>query len=286
MSSRAVYITAGIVVVVAVIVAIVAVHHSAGTSSPNNQPNNQNMAQATPTPSPTGTPSPSGAVSPTPTGATPTSGVSPTPSMTQAQISAAALQVQIPGCPNNSMADVKYDANGHFIPTLNIANKTVTLDTTMGNIKVELYDKDAPMAVENFECLVAKGYYNGITFHRVSHGFVIQAGDPTGTGSGGTSVYGSAFMDELYPDTASYKAGYLTGVLAMANSGPNTNGSQFFIMLADHPELPHAYTIFGKVTVGLDVVNKIGLSPVTPSAMGQEDGAPVTPIVITKATLN
>jgi cyclophilin family peptidyl-prolyl cis-trans isomerase len=206
--------------------------------------------------------------------------------MTQAQVSAAALLVQIPGCPNNSTADVKYDANGHFIPTLNISKKVVTLDTTMGSIKVALYDKDAPMAVENFVCLVAKGYYDGITFHRVSHGFVVQAGDPTGTGQHGDSVYGGSFMDELYPDTASYKAGYVTGVLAMANAGPNTNTSQFFILTADHPELPHSYTIFGKVTVGLDVLGKIGSVPVTPSAMGQEDGAPITPITITKATVN
>ncbi len=261
------YITAGIVVVVAVIVAIVAIHHSAGTS-PQSQ-----VSQTNPTNTPSMTPTPGG--SPT-----------PTPALTQAQISAAALLVQIPGCPNNSTADVKYDANGHFIPTLNIANKTVTLDTTMGNIQLELYSSDAPMAVENFECLVAKGYYNGITFHRVSHGFVIQAGDPTGTGSGGSSVYGAPFMDELYPDTASYKAGYVTGVLAMANAGPNTNTSQFFIMLADHPELPNSYTIFGKVTSGMSVVSAIGSVPVTPSAMGQEDGAPVTPIVITKATVN
>ena len=132
-------------------------------------------------------------------------------------------------------------------------------------------------------CLVAKGYYNGIIFHRVAHGFVIQAGDPTGTGSGGSSVFGQPFMDELYASTPSYKTGYVAGVLAMANSGPNTNGSQFFIMTADNSTLPHSYTIFGKVTSGMDVVSAIGSVPLV---SGVDDGAPVTPITITKATVN
>lgn len=176
------------------------------------------------------------------------------------------------------------DANGRFKPSVDISNKTVTLDTSMGKIQLQLFDKDAPKTVQNFVCLVQKGYYNGIKFHRVAHGFVIQAGDPTGTGSGGESIYGGKFEDELYPDTPSYKAGYVKGTLAMANAGPNTNGSQFFIMLADL-NLSHDYTIFGKVSSGMDVVLKIGAVPVTPG-LGPEDGAPVTPIIINKATVN
>jgi cyclophilin family peptidyl-prolyl cis-trans isomerase len=175
------------------------------------------------------------------------------------------------------------DANGRFKPSVDISNKTVTLDTSMGKIEVQFYDKDAPKAVQNFICLVEKGYYDGIKFHRVAHGFVIQAGDPTGTGSGGESIYGAKFEDELYPDTASYKAGYVKGTLAMANAGPNTNGSQFFIMTSD-VSLPNNYTIFGKVSSGMDVVDKIGKVPVTPG-FGPEDGAPITPIVINKATV-
>jgi cyclophilin family peptidyl-prolyl cis-trans isomerase len=175
-------------------------------------------------------------------------------------------------------------ANGRFKPSVDIANKTVTLDTSMGKIQLQLFDKDAPKTVQNFVCLVQQGYYNGIKFHRVAHGFVIQAGDPTGTGSGGTSVFGGPFEDELYADTPSYKAGYVKGTLAMANSGPNTNGSQFFIMTSN-ADLPHNYTIFGKVTSGMDVVDKIGSVPVNPG-FGPEDGAPVTAVIINKATVN
>ena len=166
-----------------------------------------------------------------------------------------------------------------------IKNKFVTLSVQgFGDIKVELYDEDAPKTVENFLRLTSKGYYDGVTFHRVSKGFVIQGGDPTGTGSGGESAWGGTFEDELNADTASYKAGYVKGVLAMANRGPNTNSSQFFIMLGDVP-LPHSYTIFGKVVAGLDVVDKIGAVEITPQ-MGPTDGAPVKKITITKATIS
>ena len=198
---------------------------------------------------------------------------------------AAALQAQVAGCPNGTDTNSKTDANGRFVPTLDISKKVVTLQTSMGAIQIQMFDKDAPKTVENFVCLAEKGYYDGVTFHRVSHGFVIQGGDPTGTGKGGDSVYGGAFQDELYPDTASFKAGYLKGVVAMANAGPNTNTSQFFIMLADHPELPSSYTIFGKVVGGQDVVDSIGALPVAASQQGQEDGPPTTTVTITKATV-
>ena len=138
-----------------------------------------------------------------------------------------------------------------------ISAKMGTIHTTKGDIEVEFYPQDAPKTVENFATLAKKGYYNGLTFHRVEAGFVIQGGDPNGNGSGGYSIFGPTFEDELNPDTQSYKTGYKEGVLAMANRGPNTNGSQFFIMLADNDTLPKNYTIFGKVTKGLDVVHKI-----------------------------
>lgn len=131
--------------------------------------------------------------------------------------------------------------------------------TDKGTIAIEFYPNDAPKTVQNFATLAKRGYYNGLTFHRVEAGFVIQGGDPNGNGTGGTSIYGAKFEDELNPATASYKAGYLEGVVAMANAGPNTNGSQFFIMLANNASLPKSYTIFGKVTAGLDVVKKIAV---------------------------
>ncbi len=131
---------------------------------------------------------------------------------------------------------------------------TITLETSMGKIVFQTYNEDAPKTVENFITLSKKGFYDGLIFHRVIDGFMIQGGDPTGTGRGGP---GYAFADELNPNTSSYKAGYQKGVVAMANSGPNTNGSQFFIMLENN-QLPNLYTIFGKVIRGQDVVDAIG----------------------------
>lgn len=168
---------------------------------------------------------------------------------------------------------------------IDIKNKFVTLSVEgYGDIKVQMYDADAPKTVENFLRLSASGYYDCLTFHRIAKGFVIQGGDPTGTGSGGESVYGGEFADELNPNTQSAKEGYKKGVLAMANRGPNTNTSQFFIMLDDN-QLPYNYTIFGKVVAGQDVVDKIGQAPITPQ-MGPTDGAPTSKITITKATVS
>lgn len=133
----------------------------------------------------------------------------------------------------------------------------VVIQTCKGNISLELYDKDAPKTVLNFAKHSSAGYYDGLTFHRVEPGFVIQGGDPIGNGTGGVSIFGATFEDELNPKTKSYIDGYKQGVLAMANRGPNTNGSQFFIMLEDNPTLPKNYTIFGKVTTGMDVVKQI-----------------------------
>lgn len=129
----------------------------------------------------------------------------------------------------------------------------ITLSTNFGEIKFQTYDADAPKTVENFITLANKDFYNGLTFHRVISGFMIQGGDPSGNGTGGP---GYQFADELNPVTESYKNGYKRGVVAMANAGPNTNGSQFFIMHQDYP-LPNNYTIFGHVVDGQDVVDKI-----------------------------
>jgi len=123
--------------------------------------------------------------------------------------------------------------------------------------------------------LAKKGYYNSLIFHRVIEGFMIQGGDPTGTGSGGP---GYTFADELNPSTDSYKAGYVRGVVAMANAGPNTGGSQFFIMHKDTP-LPHSYTIFGKVISGMDVVDAIATTPV------DANDKPLQEVKMTKVTV-
>ena len=139
-----------------------------------------------------------------------------------------------------------------------VASATAAIiHTVKGNITIQFYTNDAPKTVMNFATLAKAGYYNNLTFHRVEPGFVIQGGDPNGNGTGGESIFGPTFEDELNASTSSYKAGYMEGVVAMANRGPNTNGSQFFIMLADNTSLPHNYTIFGKVTAGMDVVHKI-----------------------------
>ena len=152
---------------------------------------------------------------------------------------------------------------------------TITLETSKGAITFETFDADAPKAVANFIKLSKEGFYDKLIFHRVIKGFMIQGGDPNGNGTSGP---GYSFQDELDPATESYKRGYKKGVVAMANSGPNTNGSQFFIMLEDYP-LPNNYTIFGRVTKGQDVVDSIGK---TETDAGDK---PKTPITIKKATV-
>jgi cyclophilin family peptidyl-prolyl cis-trans isomerase len=138
-------------------------------------------------------------------------------------------------------------------------NRTAVIQTNKGTIKFELLEEEAPKTTENFRLLAEKGYYDGVIFHRVINGFMIQGGDPTGTGRGGASAWGGRFADEINPSSDVYKRGYKSGTVAMANAGPNTNGSQFFIMHVDYP-LPPNYTIFGQVTEGQDVVNSIATS--------------------------
>jgi peptidylprolyl isomerase len=129
----------------------------------------------------------------------------------------------------------------------------VVLETNQGNIEIKLMPDVAPKTCENFIKLVEKGYYDGLIFHRVIKGFMIQGGDPTGTGSGGQSIWGKPFADE-FDNKVKFDS---PGILAMANSGPNTNGSQFFITTADTSWLNMHHTIFGKVVSGYDVVEKI-----------------------------
>lgn len=132
-------------------------------------------------------------------------------------------------------------------------NKVMVLETSQGVIEIKLIPKVAPNACDNFIRLAQKGYYNGVILHRVIKGFMIQGGDPTGTGSGGESIWGWAFEDEVNPAVTFDRP----GLVAMANSGPNTNASQFFITVAPTPWLNMHHTIFGEVISGYDVVQKI-----------------------------
>ncbi len=158
---------------------------------------------------------------------------------------------------NNPAAQPKkqvkqYPAFPGPLPENEITNKKAVIQTDKGNIEFEIYP-EATKAASNFIFLAKDGFYDGLTFHRVVPGFVIQGGDPLGNGTGGP---GYKFEDE--PVTKKYDK----GIVAMANAGPNTNGSQFFIMLADNPTLPPKYTIFGKVLSGQDVVDQIAVGDV------------------------
>jgi cyclophilin family peptidyl-prolyl cis-trans isomerase len=133
--------------------------------------------------------------------------------------------------------------------TIDLSKKySATIHTNHGDISIDLFADEAPQTVNNFVFLAREGFFDGVIFHRVVPGFVIQGGDPTGTGRGGP---GYRFRDEL-----EHPRKYVRGTVAMANAGPNTNGSQFFVCLQD-VGLPHAYTIFGEVTEGLDAVDSI-----------------------------
>ena len=167
------------------------------------------------------------------------------------------------------------------------ANKPLiaVLQLEQGTIEFELLSGPAPKTVENFRLLAERGYYNGLTFHRVVKGFMIQGGDPRGDGSGGESAWGGTFEDECQPRSPLYEGGlgYKRGIVAMANRGPNTNTSQFFILHQDHP-IPPNYTIFGRVTKGIEVVDQIAGLPMSPGT----DGAmskPVKPLVMQKVTV-
>jgi cyclophilin family peptidyl-prolyl cis-trans isomerase len=152
---------------------------------------------------------------------------------------------------------------------------TAVIETSMGDLTVEFFSDTAPVTVNNFVSLSNDGYYDNIIFHRVISGFMIQGGDPSGTGHGEYGKFpGYTFEDEL-----NNQQPYEKGILAMANAGPNTNGSQFFIMHVDYP-LPYQYTIFGKVTDGLDVIDTIA------SVQTAEGDKPVEDVVILGVTVS
>lgn len=139
----------------------------------------------------------------------------------------------------------------------NMKGADIVLETTQGIIELKLFPEVAPKACENFVGLVKKGYYDGIAFHRVIKKFMIQGGDPTGTGRGGNSIWNRSFEDECTKDVKFDKP----GILAMANAGPNTNGSQFFITTVPTPWLNQKHTIFGEVTKGYENIQKIENQP-------------------------
>lgn len=169
-----------------------------------------------------------------------------------------------------------------------VVTHVATIATDSGDVVIELFGKDAPKTVENFIGLARKGFYEGIAFHRVIPGFVAQAGDPQSKdstkrsvwGQGGESIFGGSFDDELDPSKPSAKLGYRAGIVAMANRGPNTNSSQFFIVLGDAAagSLNYDYTIFGRVRSGQDALVKI-------ESTGFQGEVPLTPARIRKITV-
>ncbi|MBP9096137.1 MAG: peptidylprolyl isomerase [Ignavibacteria bacterium] len=169
-------------------------------------------------------------------------------------------------------ATTKENANGDEKTTDTKGKNIVKMETTMGTIKIKLFTKEAPITTQNFIDLINKKFYDGIIFHRVIDGFMIQGGDPKGTGTGGSD---KTIQDEFGPGLKHSKA----GMLSMANRGPNTGTSQFFITLAPTPHLDGKHAIFGEVIGGMDVVNKIGKTKT-----GQGD-RPVEEIKMTKVTM-
>ena len=156
-----------------------------------------------------------------------------------------------------------------------MANRIAVLETSKGTIKFELLEQDAPKTTENFRLLADKNYYDGVIFHRVIPNFMIQGGDPLGEGYGGESAWGGKFADEINRSSMLYAGPYEKGTVAMANSGPNTNGSQFFIMHEDYP-LPPSYSKFGKVIEGQGVVDDIAM------VAKNSNDKPIEPVMMNK----
>lgn len=159
--------------------------------------------------------------------------------------------------------------------TANQPNRTAVIETDLGTIKLELLEDEVPRTAENFRQLAERGYYNGTIFHRVMSGFMIQGGDPNGDGTGGQTATGALLPNEINKSSSLYQGGYRRGLVAMANKGrPETGSSQFFIMHQTYPLSPD-YTIFGRVTEGMDVVDKIASAPNGGRLMNNR---PVTPV--------
>lgn len=158
------------------------------------------------------------------------------------------------GTETTSVNDNQTDMTSNFDQTAlpGKGEQIVVMETSKGTIKLRLFPEQAPKTVENFVGLAQKGYYNGITFHRVIPGFMIQGGDPTATGMGGESLWGTSFEDEFSDELSN-----IPGSLSMANAGPNTNGSQFFINQVNNDFLDGRHTVFGQVFEGMDVVDEI-----------------------------
>jgi len=180
------------------------------------------------------------------------------------------------------------DINLQFQSDTPVVTHTALIKTSMGNIKVELFGLDAPKTVQNFVKLSKSGYYNGVLFHRVAKNFLIQTGDGNTRfkskknewGLGGKSSFGKEFNDEINTQSPSFKMGYQKGIVAMANRGPNTNTSQFFICLDEAVNLEPRWTIFGRVSEGMDVVEKISNVDIISGTIDPDDGMPVKPIKI------
>ncbi|GAB4127938.1 MAG: peptidylprolyl isomerase [Ignavibacteriales bacterium] len=188
------------------------------------------------------------------------------------------------GCSQNKSQEVnskeeKIINKGDKVKEMISLNDNETLvakfETNMGNFDIELFAREVPKTVENFVGLAMKDYYSGVTFHRVIDNFMIQGGDPTGTGMGGESYWGSSFEDEFSPNLKHDSP----GVLSMANAGPNTNGSQFFITLVPTPWLNNRHSVFGKVISGMEVVQLIG------KVQTNANDKPINSVIIKKISI-
>ena len=201
--------------------------------------------------------------------ASPEAGPSPSTSESPEETGGVACDAEVPDVAGE---EKKQDYKQPEMQIDQSAEYTATMQTSCGTIELKLYAKETPITVNSFVFLAREGYFDGLTFHRVVPGFVIQGGDPTGTGGGGP---GYEFENEEVEGLDFDRP----GLLAMANAGPGTNGSQFFITLAPTPNLNEGYTLFGEVTKGQDVVDEI-------ASYGEGDGPPTKPVYIEKVTID